>query len=87
MSVDLNPKNTVGVVPSGGVRNWISFSGGNWAAKWGAGSVLVGARSFEKCTTSLVALIVSKAWRPGLAKRGSRNVYSEDGDNVPPEDG
>lgn len=41
MSVDLNPKVAVGAVPSGGVRNWISFSGGNWAAKWGSGTVLV----------------------------------------------
>ncbi|KAH8195451.1 hypothetical protein TruAng_010376 [Truncatella angustata] len=40
MSVDLNPKVAVGTVPSGGVRNWISFSGGNWAATWGSGTVL-----------------------------------------------
>lgn len=42
MSVDLNPKVAVGLVPSGGVRNWISFTGGNWAAAWGSGTVLVG---------------------------------------------
>ncbi|ETS83993.1 hypothetical protein PFICI_05869 [Pestalotiopsis fici W106-1] len=47
MSVDLNPKVAVGSVPSGGVRNWISFSGGNWAAKWGSGTVLPGGQDSQ----------------------------------------
>ncbi|KAK6216447.1 60S ribosomal protein L7 [Pestalotiopsis sp. IQ-011] len=47
MSVDLNPKVAVGAVPSGGVRNWISFSGGNWAAKWGSGTVLPGGQDSQ----------------------------------------
>jgi len=41
MSVELNPKVGVGIVPSGGMRNWISFSGGSWMATWGSGTVLV----------------------------------------------
>ncbi|KAI0393797.1 hypothetical protein F5Y17DRAFT_458581 [Xylariaceae sp. FL0594] len=44
MSVGLNPKIPVGagVVPSGGHRNWISFSGGEWVAGWGRGRVVGG---------------------------------------------
>lgn len=44
MSVALNPKIGVGVVPSGGQRNWISFAGGSWSASWGSGTVHVSSR-------------------------------------------
>ncbi|CAJ2503988.1 Uu.00g113820.m01.CDS01 [Anthostomella pinea] len=47
MSVELNPKVAVGVVPSGGMRNWISFSGGSWAATWGSGTVLPGGQDSQ----------------------------------------
>ncbi|KAK9794232.1 hypothetical protein SCARD494_05809 [Seiridium cardinale] len=47
MSVDLNPKTAVGIVPFGGLRNWISFSGGNWAARWGSGTVLPGGQDSQ----------------------------------------
>ncbi|KAI1855084.1 hypothetical protein JX265_012272 [Neoarthrinium moseri] len=47
MSVDLNPKVAVGTVPSGGIRNWISFSGGNWAATWGSGTVVPGGQDSQ----------------------------------------
>ncbi|KAI0127992.1 hypothetical protein BJ170DRAFT_683815 [Xylariales sp. AK1849] len=47
MSVELSPKVVVGTVPSGGVRNWISFSGGNWAATWGSGTVLPGGQDSQ----------------------------------------
>lgn len=42
MSVALDPIIRLGLVPSGGLRNWISFSGGSWAATWGRGSVVGG---------------------------------------------
>ncbi|KAI3326909.1 hypothetical protein HD806DRAFT_531505 [Xylariaceae sp. AK1471] len=47
MSVELNPKIGVGIVPSGGMRNWISFSGGSWAATWGCGTVLPGGQDSQ----------------------------------------
>ncbi|KAI1365248.1 hypothetical protein F5Y08DRAFT_338806 [Xylaria arbuscula] len=47
MSVELNPKVAVGLVPSGGLRNWISFSGGSWAATWGSGTVLPGGQDSQ----------------------------------------
>ncbi|KAI0018861.1 hypothetical protein F4780DRAFT_781070 [Xylariomycetidae sp. FL0641] len=47
MSVELNPKLAVGIVPSGGLRNWISFSGGSWAATWGAGTVMPGGQDTQ----------------------------------------
>ncbi|KAI0179601.1 hypothetical protein GGR52DRAFT_313417 [Hypoxylon sp. FL1284] len=47
MSVQLNPKLAVGIVPSGGMRNWISFSGGTWAATWGSGTVLPGGQDSQ----------------------------------------
>ncbi|KAI0522185.1 hypothetical protein F5B22DRAFT_462891 [Xylaria bambusicola] len=47
MSVELNPKIAVGRVPSGGIRNWISFSGGSWAATWGSGTVLPGGQDSQ----------------------------------------
>ncbi|KAH8668810.1 hypothetical protein BX600DRAFT_460746 [Xylariales sp. PMI_506] len=56
MSVDLNPKIAVGAVPSGGVRNWISFSGGNWAATWGAGTVLEGGQDSQIVDPSTFAV-------------------------------
>ncbi|KAI8624899.1 hypothetical protein F5Y19DRAFT_281232 [Xylariaceae sp. FL1651] len=47
MSVELNPKVVVGIIPSGGLRNWISFSGGSWAATWGSGTVLPGGQDSQ----------------------------------------
>ncbi|KAI1337198.1 hypothetical protein F5Y15DRAFT_163825 [Xylariaceae sp. FL0016] len=47
MSVQLNPKAEVGIVPSGGMRNWISFSGGSWTATWGSGTVLPGGQDSQ----------------------------------------
>ncbi|KAI0805033.1 hypothetical protein GGR55DRAFT_656798 [Xylaria sp. FL0064] len=47
MSVELNPKVGVGIVPSGGMRNWISFSGGSWAARWGSGTVVPGGQDSQ----------------------------------------
>lgn len=40
MSVKLNPKISVGQGPWG-QRNWISFTGGQWAATWAKGTVTV----------------------------------------------
>ena len=37
----LNPRISVGKTPLG-QRNWISFQGGSWVAKWGKGSIEVG---------------------------------------------
>lgn len=42
MSVQLNPKISVGEGPWG-QRNWISFTGGNWAGTWAKGTVVVSA--------------------------------------------
>lgn len=40
ISVQLNPRINVGKGPWGD-RNWISFSGGEWKASWGQGTVEV----------------------------------------------
>ncbi|KAI1506081.1 hypothetical protein F5X99DRAFT_367067 [Biscogniauxia marginata] len=45
--VELNPKLVIGTVPSGGTRNWISFSGGSWAATWGSGIILPGGQDSQ----------------------------------------
>ena len=37
----LNPRVSVGKTPFG-QRNWISFQGGGWVARWGRGSIVVG---------------------------------------------
>ncbi|KAH9895487.1 hypothetical protein F4778DRAFT_783846 [Xylariomycetidae sp. FL2044] len=47
VSVRLNPKLALGPVPSGGLRNWISFSGGSWAAAWGRGTVEPGGQDTQ----------------------------------------
>ncbi|KAI1818602.1 hypothetical protein GGS20DRAFT_194992 [Poronia punctata] len=47
MRVQLNPKIAVGIVPSGGIRNWISFSGGSWRAGWGRGTVVPGGQDSQ----------------------------------------
>jgi hypothetical protein len=41
ISVQLHPKISVGHGPWGHQRNWISFSGGQWHATWGSGTVVV----------------------------------------------
>lgn len=46
ISVALNPIIPVGEGPWG-KRNWISFSGGQWAASWGRGTVEVCSRKEE----------------------------------------
>ncbi|KAK5006615.1 hypothetical protein LTR28_006287 [Elasticomyces elasticus] len=46
MSVQLNPKISVGGGPWG-QRNWISFSGGMWAATWGSGTVVPGGQDTQ----------------------------------------
>lgn len=47
ISVALNPIIPVGEGPWG-KRNWISFSGGQWAASWGRGTVEVCSRKEEE---------------------------------------
>ncbi|KAI0476054.1 hypothetical protein GGR56DRAFT_640937, partial [Xylariaceae sp. FL0804] len=47
MAVRLNPRAAVGAVPSGGLRNWISFAGGDWKATWGSGTVLPGGQDSQ----------------------------------------
>ncbi|KAF3800134.1 hypothetical protein GCG54_00015513 [Colletotrichum gloeosporioides] len=44
--VDLNPLIAVGVGPFG-KRNWISFSGGVFTAKWGTGTVVPGGQDSQ----------------------------------------
>ncbi|GAB7351220.1 hypothetical protein MBLNU459_g1656t1 [Dothideomycetes sp. NU459] len=46
ISVDLNPKISVGNGPWG-QRNWISFTGGNWTAAWGSGTVEPGGQDSQ----------------------------------------
>ncbi|KAI3341212.1 hypothetical protein F4824DRAFT_369287 [Ustulina deusta] len=41
ISVELIPRVRVGIMPSGGMRNWISFSGDSRTAKSGSGTGLV----------------------------------------------
>lgn len=43
IAVQLNPIIPVGEGPWG-KRNWISFKGGQWSAKWGRGTVEVSQR-------------------------------------------
>jgi hypothetical protein len=43
MSIKLNPAIPVGQ-GSFGHRNWVSFIGGQWAGRWGKGSVIVSAQ-------------------------------------------
>ena len=40
MSIKLNPRVPVGPALFGN-RNWISFTGGQWAGRWGKGIVIV----------------------------------------------
>lgn len=51
ISVALNPIIPVGEGPWG-KRNWISFSGGQWAASWGRGTVEVCSRKEEEKDTT-----------------------------------
>lgn len=51
ISVALNPIIPVGEGPWG-KRNWISFSGGQWAASWGRGTVEVCSRKEEEEDTT-----------------------------------
>lgn len=46
MVVDLYPRLPVGKGPWG-QRNWVAFSGGRWAAKWGSGTVLAGGQDSQ----------------------------------------
>ncbi|KAI5843153.1 hypothetical protein BZA05DRAFT_411281 [Tricharina praecox] len=46
MVVDLNPRVSVGAGPWG-QRNWISFTGGRWAASWGSGVVVEGGQDSQ----------------------------------------
>lgn len=55
ISVALNPIIPVGEGPWG-KRNWISFSGGQWAASWGRGTVEVCSRKEEEDTTRRIPL-------------------------------
>ncbi|QIX00685.1 hypothetical protein AMS68_006202 [Peltaster fructicola] len=46
ISVKLNPKISVGSGPWG-VRNWISFTGGEWSATWAKGTVVSGGQDSQ----------------------------------------
>ncbi|KAI5924464.1 hypothetical protein F4810DRAFT_709428 [Camillea tinctor] len=62
MAVELNPKIAVGAVPSGGTRNWISFSGGSWAAAWGEGTVLPGGQDSQVVDPETYAVSMETAY-------------------------
>jgi hypothetical protein len=68
ISCQLNPIIRVGEGPWG-QRNWISFKGGEWTAKWGRGTIEVSAFTLDHqphLTTPL------PAWRPRLPTRPPR---------------
>jgi hypothetical protein len=51
ITVDLNPKISVGR-SEWGQRNWISFTGGRWIAKWGRGTVEPGGQDSQLVTSN-----------------------------------
>lgn len=67
--VQLNPIVRLGEGPWG-QRNWISFKGGHWAAKWGKGTVNPGGQDSQLVT-------------PGLATRVETNYLLETSDDTP----
>ena len=73
IAVDLNPKISVG--PSEwGQRNWISFTGGQWTAKWGRGTVEV--RPSNPSATTVTPFhcfyYVELRWLVGLTSESRR---------------
>ncbi|EJT72248.1 hypothetical protein GGTG_09114 [Gaeumannomyces tritici R3-111a-1] len=46
LKVDLNPKIGLGEGPWG-LRNWVSFKGGEWSASWGGGAVEAGGQDAQ----------------------------------------
>lgn len=51
ITVDLKPKISVGQ-SEWGQRNWISFSGGRWTAKWGRGTIEPGGQDSQLVTSN-----------------------------------
>ncbi|GKT56125.1 hypothetical protein ColTof4_13907 [Colletotrichum tofieldiae] len=59
--VDLNPLIPVGVGPFG-QRNWISFSGGVFTAKWGTGTVVSGGQDSQVVVAESLSTAVETSY-------------------------
>ncbi|KAK7439233.1 hypothetical protein Landi51_11210 [Colletotrichum acutatum] len=59
--VDLNPLIPVGVGPFG-QRNWISFSGGAFSAKWGTGTVVAGGQDSQIVVNETLSTAVETSY-------------------------